>query len=408
VVEKWGFCSILVKALEANRLEMELNRDRTKRFDEIKARIARILPEDGYFFDAAHYPSNPGCYLMKDRRGTVIYVGKAKNLRDRLSSYFQSRHKDSKIERMVRRVRAVEVILVNNEWESLVLENNLIKLYKPRYNARLKADDSGYFYIIQTTEKYPRLLPYMRNGYNKDIERIPGKAIEKRYGPYLNRRFRDLLLEFIVDHFGFRTCAPLPRKLCLRFEIQRCCGACVGLITPEQYHARLAEAAVFLSYGKADIVDHTLMEMKRRMKEHAARLEFESAQRVYDKIEAMEKLRVKQIVERDLSYDQDVVYFEQRSALVMNIHNGVVLKLTWFDLDPTADLNIAREFFLRNQYLNTSPQEIIVNLEQDQAGLQMMMNHNKRNPVRIMRPDSEESVDLMKLCKLNFDYRMQC
>jgi excinuclease ABC subunit C len=374
----------------------------TQRLNEVRALIKRFLPEDPFFFDSSRYPLSPGCYLMKDRRGTVVYVGKAKNLRDRLCSYFHSQHKDGRIARMVQRVRSIEVILVNNEWESLVLENNLIKHYKPHYNARLVSDDSGYSYIIQTTEKYPRLLPYTRNGYNKEIERIQGDAIEKRFGPFLSRRFRDILLEFVVDYFGFRTCSPLPKRVCLRHEIKRCCGACANLVSPEAYSARLAEAAVFLSYEKAVMVDFALGEMKRRMLAHAARLEFESAQRIRDQIEAMERIRVKQIVERHLPYDQDVIYFGEGSLLLMRLQKGAVLKLSEYEVKRSER---AREAFLIRHYKKNSPQEIVVNLEMDLERAARSISAKNGYPVNILRAVTEDASDLMALCKMNLEYR---
>jgi excinuclease ABC subunit C len=375
-----------------------------KRVEEVKAYWKRIFPEDAFFFDSGCYPTNPGCYLMKDRRGRVIYVGKAKNLRDRLSSYFQTRHKDPKIVRMVQRVRSIEVILVNNEWESLVLENNLIKLNKPPYNARLKDDDSGYYYIIQTTEVFPRLLPYTRNGYSKEIERIRGNAIAKRYGPYLNRRFRDLLLEFVVDHFGFRTCAPVQKQICLRYEIRRCCGVCIGCISSEEYSARLEEAAVFLSYEKADIVEHTMKEMRRRMQAHADRLEFECARRVYEKIEAMERLRVKQIVERDLAYDQDVIWFGDSGALIMHLVKGAVTRLDWHNLNLPNDIK-NQETLIRRWYCKKSPEEIIVNCGGFSSGFEGFLSLKNGYPVRITGAHNVEYQELLDLCRLNYEYR---
>jgi excinuclease ABC subunit C len=388
-------------------MDMEQNASERsrQRIEQVKEHLRRILPEDAFFFDSARYPAQPGCYLMKNRRGTVIYVGKAKNLRDRLSSYFHSNQRDARTEHMVRRVRDIEVILVNNEFESLVLENNLIKHYKPHYNARLKADDSGYFYIIQTTEKLPRLLPYMRSAYSKEIERIGGNAVNERYGPYLSRRFRDLLLEFVVDHFGIRTCSVVPKKVCLRYEIQRCCGVCAGLVTNAQYMERLAEAAVFLSYEKADRVEHTMELLRQHMQEHADRLEFESAQRIYDRIQAIEKLRLKQIVERDLTFDQDVLYFGEQDVLVMQLRKGAVLKFNWHQLERDVDTERMRKLYILRHYRQKSPRELIVNAGEMWGEIEQILSANNKKPVRIVKAITEEARDLMKLCQLNYDYR---
>jgi excinuclease ABC subunit C len=376
-----------------------------QRIEQVKEQLRRILPEDAFFFDSARFPGQPGCYLMKNRRGTVIYVGKAKNLRERLSSYFHSHQRDARTAQMVRRVRDIEIILVNSEFESLVLENNLIKFYKPHYNARLIANNSGYFYIIQTTEKYPRLLPYMRSAYSKEIERIGGNAVDKRYGPYLSRRFRDLLLEFVIDHFGIRTCSVLPRKVCLRYEIQRCCGACAGLVTNAQYLERLADAAVFLSYEKADMVEHTLDMMRQHMQAHAERLEYEAAQRIYDRIQAIEKLRLKQIVERNLTFDQDVLYFGEQAVLVMQLRKGAVLQFNWHRLEGDMEPERRREVFLLRHYRQKSPHELIVNAGEFWIDIEQILSEKNKKPVRIVKAGTEEDIDLMKLCQLNYDYR---
>jgi excinuclease ABC subunit C len=376
-----------------------------QRIEQLQEHLRRILPEDAFLFDSAHYPAQPGCYLMKNRRGTVIYVGKAKNLRDRLSSYFHSNQLDARTEHMVRRVRDIEVILVNNEYESLVLENNLIKFYKPHYNARLKADDSGYFYIIQTTEKFPRLLPYMRSAYSKEIERIGSNAVHKRFGPFLSRRFRDLLLEFVVDHFGIRTCSMLPQKVCLRYEIHRCCGVCAGLVTNAQYMERLAEADVFLSYEKADRVEHTLKLMRQHMQEHADRLQYESAQHIYDRIQAIEKIRLKQIVERDLTFDQDVLYFGEQEVLVMQLRKGAVLQFNWHPLDRDIETERRPEAYLLRHYCQKSPRELIVNAGEFWSEIEQILCAKNRKPVRVMKALTEEDCNLMKLCQVNFDYR---
>jgi excinuclease ABC subunit C len=385
-------------------MEADQEKQSIRRLDQLKTLLKHILPEDPFFFESSRYPLNPGCYLMKDHNGVVIYVGKAKNLRDRLSSYFHSQHREPRIAQMVRRVRMIEVILVNNEWESLVLENNLIKHYQPYFNARLKSIDSGYSYIIQTTEEFPRLLPYMRNGYSKELDQIQGKSIEKRYGPYLNRRFRDILLEFVVDYFGIRTCTMLPQRACLRYDINRCTGACAGLVTAERYAARLEEAAVYLSYQKADMVDFTLGEMKRRMQAHANRLEFESAQRIRDQIHAMENIRVKQIVERDLAHDQDIVCFGEQAVLVMRLHKGAVVRLDGYKQEPSVG---SEEAFLLQQYQQKSPQEIIVNTEHDLSYVERAIHAKSGNLVKIMRVETEEAADLMELCQLNLNYRLK-
>ncbi|HEY3341386.1 MAG TPA: GIY-YIG nuclease family protein, partial [Anaerolineae bacterium] len=153
-----------------------------------------------FSFDARRYPAVPGCYLMKNGSGQVIYVGKAKNLRRRLCSYF-SAAAYGKTRRLAAHVRDIEVILVNNETESLILENNLIKRYKPVYNVMLMRDSSGYAYIVLTGERYPRCVIYRKNRANQTLEHIDEVTPSRRFGPYVSRRYRDALLNFVNEYF---------------------------------------------------------------------------------------------------------------------------------------------------------------------------------------------------------------
>ena len=262
-------------------------------------------------FIAQHYPTLPGCYLMKDARGQVIYVGKAKNLRKRLASYFQPSRKSGRTSRMAARIADIEVIIVNNEIESLVLENNLIKRYKPRYNRMLKWDGSGYYYIVLTDEAVPRFLPYRKNRFNKALEKVQGVGIQQRFGPYISYKYRNRLIDHVNETFQARTCVELPGKVCLRFHMHRCSGICEGMVTREAYEASMSQAVDFLIGSH----DEVIYAMRQQMAEAADNLEFERAQRIKEHIKILESTLASQVVERNTDHNQDIIFFGDVSGI---------------------------------------------------------------------------------------------
>jgi excinuclease ABC subunit C len=349
-------------------------------------------------FEAQRYPPDPGCYLFKDARGNVLYVGKAVNLRRRLASYFRARGRDWKARRLAARVRDIEVILVNNEVESLVLENNLIKRHKPPYNAKLVDDDTGYFNIALTGGPYPRMVPYRKNRLNKQLG---GDSVERLFGPYVSRDFRDVLLEHICETFGVRTCASMPDQVCLRYHLGRCCGVCEAKVSPAEY-ARVVERAVeYLSHPHKDLIER----MKRHMRACAGRLEFERAGRTRDQVRALESALQRQIVERAVDHDQDVVYFGARGILVAHVKRGVVQGMSMFELKGTDAGIQSRTHFVLERYATQSPGELIVNhLEDPQAVAQALTSANG-TPIQITVPHSGVKYELLKLCERNYEYR---
>ncbi len=173
--------------------------------------------------------------MMKDAQGKVMYVGKAKNLRHRLASYFRQNPGNRKAERLVNEIDDIEVILVHNEVESLVLENNLIKRYRPRYNSFLKSDKSGYPYIMVTREEYPRYVRFKRNLMNKTLKGLQEEDCDRRFGPYLSYQFTQELLDYVNGKFALRVCDPLPSRACLLYHIGKCSAPCEKKIDVDEY-----------------------------------------------------------------------------------------------------------------------------------------------------------------------------
>ncbi len=353
-------------------------------------------------FDPQRYPTTPGCYLMRDAGGRVIYVGKAKHLRRRLASYFRPNQRrrtwrDYRMDRLVAAVAAIDVILVNNEMESLVLENNLIKHYHPRYNRMLMPDDTGYHYIVLTDEALPRLLPYRKLRINKALA---ATEVEQRLGPYLSRESRDGLLTYVADHFGLRTCQPLATRVCLRYHLKACGGICEKRVSTDEYAVAVQAALAFLARPNANLV----ADMRAEMAACAERLEFERAQRIKEQMLALEATLQPQIVERDVDYDQDVVYFgpdSARRALVATIRKGALLGVALCPLDVTLTYPQACRDFLLARYARSGPEEVLCNAPEDALVASAALG----DKVRI--PTGDIEFGLLELCRLNYEYQIK-
>ncbi|MGH2353456.1 MAG: GIY-YIG nuclease family protein [Chloroflexota bacterium] len=350
-------------------------------------------------FDAWRYPVTPGCYLLKDAAGTIIYAGKAKNLRRRLASHFLS---DRRSHRLVAEIADIEVILVTNETEALILEINLIKRHQPRYNRMLKDEDDGYFYIALTAEDLPRLVPYRKGRVNKALERGGPTSVARVFGPYISRRFRDALLEFVTGHFQLRTCAPLPHHVCLRYHLGTCSGICEQKVSVPEYARAVGEAVGILSRGHVALIRH----MKRQMLNAAAQLDFERAQRLKTHVEALEGALEPQVVERDVGYDQDALCFGEQSVRILHVERGVVQGLSLHDLESTGGAGEYCDRFLIAHYARRSPAELIVNLVGDAAGVEQTLTRATGHRVRVVVPQRGARHALLKLCELNHEYRV--
>jgi excinuclease ABC subunit C len=355
-----------------------------------------------FVFEPKRYPTKPGCYLMKDARGRVIYVGKAKSLRRRLANYFQPHWKDRKTFWLVSHIAGIEVILVSNETESLVLENNLIKQYKPRYNRFWVGDESSYPYIVLTHEKVPRFLPYRKRRYNKALEGLdPENDLERRFGPYIGWDYRNALLEFVTETFQIRTCKVLPKKVCLRYHLHKCSGICAGLVSPDEYSRCVNAAADFLNDRHAIVIEY----MKARMLEHAERLEFEQAQRIRDQAVVLESVLTNQVVEREVAYDQDVVYFGEGQALVAEIQRGILRTVNLYDLPAVAGGEDACAQFLLQHYTQAAPEEIITNRLAGAEQMQTQLAQRCGHPVTLRIPEQAAEHNLLSICEMNYEYR---
>jgi len=252
-------------------------------------------------------PHKPGCYLMKDKNGCVIYVGKSKNLKNRLSSYFKQSH-TGKTRMLVRDIDTFEYILTNSEVESLLLELNLIKKYTPKYNILYK-DDKTYPYIELTNDKIPRLLivrnPNMKRGGNRRL-----------FGPYPNVSAAKKVVEILNRLYPLRKCKNMGKKECLYYHIGECLGYCVNSVDNNDIDKMREEIIAFFN-GNSEIV---ISKLEKKMYDSSEKLQFEKALEYKEILDYIKITLEKQKVELDDNYDRDVIgYYEKDNYLSINI-----------------------------------------------------------------------------------------
>jgi excinuclease ABC, C subunit len=251
-------------------------------------------------------PDAPGVYLFRDTRGQVIYIGKALRLRDRLRSYFTAASaQTSRVSELVRKVYDFEFVTTANEVEALVLECNLIKNYRPRFNIRLK-DDKNYLYLkLPVKEEFPR-VHYSRRVQNDGA---------LYFGPYTSAQSLRGTVKSIRQLLPFRTCSDeifRQGKVCLDFHIKRCPGPCERRIGAEDYKARIHEVALFME-GRSDVL---VRELHGRMDQSADRLDFENAARYRDQLQSIERIADRQKVLTHGRDDQDLIAYARRGGEV--------------------------------------------------------------------------------------------
>lgn len=355
----------------------------------------------------AHLPTRPGVYQHKDAAGTVLYVGKAKNLRARVRSYFQEgRPRDGRLKALVDKIADVEVIVTDTEAEALILENNLIKKLKPRYNVNLK-DDKTYPYICIKNERFPRVFPTRR--LKKDGSRY--------FGPYTDVKSMKTVLGTIRSLFKLRTCnlllAPEPiaagkYQPCLEYHIQKCAAPCVGYQTEESYNETIRQIEKLLNGHTKELIGLLQDEMKRL----AGALQFEEAAALRDQVRALEKYAEKQrVVSTDL-VDRDVfalavdaeegvacgVLFKVREGKVIGRQHTYLRRIEGV---PPGDL---MQRLLESYYTEATffPDEVLLSeAATDAEPLAEMLRAARGRQVAIRVPQRGDKAGLMRLAEAN-------
>lgn len=323
-------------------------------------------------------PMEPGCYLMKDRNDQVIYVGKAKKLRNRLRSYFTGAH-DAKTTRLVGEIRHFEFIVTSSETESLLLELNLIKQYQPRYNILLK-DDKSYPFIKITKEKYPRLL----------VTRTVKQGTGKYFGPYPNAYSAQETKKLLDRIYPYRKCDKMPDKLCLYYHIGQCLGPCVYDVDLSKYAQMTKEITDFLNGEDKTI----LKSLEERMLTASESLDFERAKEYRDLIQHIQNLTNKQkIMSSDKTIRDVFGYSVDKGWMciqVFFIRQGNMIKrdTTMIPLQQTEEeefYTFIGQFYSLNQHI--LPKEVHVPRNLDKEMIQSVVDTKIVQPARGPKKD---------------------
>lgn len=273
-------------------------------------------------------PEKPGVYRFFDDEGTIIYVGKAKKLKRRVSSYFNKQHDNRKVRVMVSKIRDIQTTVVNSEWEALLLENSMIKEYKPRYNIMLK-DDKTYPWLAVSKEDFPRIFS----------TRNPDKNTMQLFGPYASVHYLNTLMDTIRELFPLRTCRRLTQnsRPCIQHQIGKCPAPCAKLISKEDYQEEI-KSIIEIIKGNSKLVQQKL---KDQMMKYVENWEFEKAQIVKRKLEVLDNYIGKSVVVNPALTRLDVLSLDtdEESGYInfLRIMNGAIIQSYTFEINNKLD-----------------------------------------------------------------------
>lgn len=351
-------------------------------------------------------PSKPGVYLMKDVRSRIIYVGKTRMLRQRVRSYFQkTRHTEPKAVALAKRIHDFDYVVTESEADALILENNLIKEHKPRYNVMLR-DDKSFPFIMLTNELFPRVV--VTRKVNRDGARY--------FGPYTNVKAMRRTIDLVRKVFPLRTCPsakawPSMDRPCLDYYIDRCPGPCKRHINEESYGQIIEEVCQFLSGKTTDLLKH----LKKRMINASQELQFELAGRIRDQINAIEKTTTQQRAFTNKEVDQDIIGLVRNErdlcGAVLQVREGKLLGKEHFFLTAPEETTESETLgaFLNQYYLaaQSKPDEIL--LANEPEGIQafrewMAKKHGTK--ISIFVPRRGDKAALVRLAVQNAEIQL--
>ena len=348
-------------------------------------------------------PEKPGSYRFLDKDGVVIYVGKAKNLKKRVSSYFHKKHETPKLRVMVPQIEKIEFIITNTETEALILEAHLIKKFKPKYNVLLK-DDKKYPYFLITDEEYPRILIVRKHNINM--------AKGKYFGPYTDSGAMYSTLELMKKLFPLKQCKKpkFKDRPCIYYSIKKCSAPCQKLISPEDYKKILSNVELFLSGNRLLLVE----ELKKEMQYYADRCEFEKAAKYRDAYFDVKKTIEKQkVVYESTNINRDVISITNFGGIcavsLLQIRDGRLTDKKDFELatdgfNAEEDLSYA---FLGEYYSRTNdiPKEIIIPTNNSELkAIENWLSEMKGSKVKIITKITDSTQDIAELAKKNSDF----
>ena len=340
-------------------------------------------------------PTGPGIYLMKDSGGRIIYIGKAKNLKNRVRSYF-SKTQNYKTQKLVEKIADIEFVLTDNESEAFLLESNMIKKHRPMFNIELK-DQQRYTYLRISDEKYPRLLVARRTRDGKFL----GKG--KTFGPFTHGSSKLLTIGTLRKAFQIRICKTLPKKVCLEYHLGNCEGPCEFKTAQDNYRGHVLALEEVLKGKNQTRIFAQKLEGEMR---HAAQMQqFERAKDIRDTLIRLDSLQTRQKMEYVENSDEEYfgIALQDQSAIVMNFRmiNGVMRDSNKFFFDLVGDNSFSNFLF---QYYSTHklPRFIIVNQQPaEQKTLEKLFSAQRGSPVQIICPKNGKRQEILNLISKN-------
>jgi len=345
--------------------------------------------------DLSGVPNEPGCYLFKDSKEEIIYIGKAKDLSKRVKSYFVKRHEDVKTNVLVSHIKNVDFVVTHSEVEALILENNLIKKNKPKYNIDLK-DSKRYAYVEVTSEEFPRLLVARSRSLVAKNEVKPSKY----YGPFVSAMSRDYVLEALKKIFQIRTCKRLPKRKCMRLDIGLCSGPCVNAISKKDYLESVRSAELVLKGKTSEVVK----KLTAKMKAFSGRQDFERALEIKNQIGAIRGLSERQKMERQKVYDEDIINYKVwKDSVYLTLFNsrrGILENKQ--DFEFRYNDNFLEEFLVQFYSEDEIPREIILPEKVD-GEIVKFLSKLRGKRVRVTVPKKGEKKELLDLVMKNIE-----
>lgn len=348
-------------------------------------------------------PKLPGVYIIKNSLEEIIYIGKAISLKNRVSQYFRSqRNHPPKVKLMVKNTEKFEYIITDSEIEALILEANLIKKHKPKYNILLRDDKQYPYIIINTGEKYPRVLK------SRDKHKQRGKV----YGPYTNVTALNTVLEMVNGLYKLRTCnlnlnkGPVLKRPCLNYYIGKCLGPCFKKVDESEYN-KMIEEIIFILEGKKEDL---LKELEKNMLLASENLEFEKAAEYRDKFQSIKLITEKQKINKENDSDRDIVGLargmHESCIQVFFIREGKIIGRENYILSNTEELSKSDiiESFIKQFYITASyiPKEIIIEEEiESKELLESWLSDKKEKKVVLTIPKKGDKLDTLNMVKKN-------
>ena len=360
-------------------------------------------------------PSETGVYLMKDKSEKIIYIGKAKNLKNRIYSYYNLNSNHSiernleKTKLMINKVYEIEYILTDNEVEAFILESNLIKRYRPIYNIELK-DQQRYTYLKITNEQFPRLLVARRNREGQ-FQGINGEI----YGPIVYGSSRFLSIGMLRKMFKIRICNKLPNIPCLEYFIKNCDAPCIGNVSEKTYNENINKLKQIFS--ESSNLETLISELKLEMDNASQQQNYERAKEIRDTIKTIENLLIRQKMESKYKTDEEYIGImtdiirAKDHILIFKRSNGVISDRRHYEYEHIGDNNFSTFIF---QYYSTSkliPEEIYVNkYPPSKKNLELALSKLSHHDVKIIKIDSSaknDKKDLMTLILRNISNQIE-